>query len=283
MHNISCCKHTFSGCHIVFIYNQKSAFRAFQACGSTDQFSSWSLADGDNGRICRDQFFFLFVSDHFLIFVQNRFTEYRSLFGNAFDFFFKNEFCTVKLGVGYLMGTCCHSLSSCIEGYMLSTVSQCCTCYVHGCVSHTDNGYAFTQIVSPRIGKVVNSIMDISKTFALNAKITRFPCSSADKYRCIAVTEQIFYLKNCADGCIRTDHNAHFCHFLSVAFENGLWQTEFRNAVLHDTANLVFPFKNSYAISLLCQKNSYCHTSRTCTDHCHFFSFFFSCFYFHTI
>ena len=125
--------------------------------------------------------------------------------------------------------------------------------------------------------------MDISKTFALNAKITRLPCSSADKYRCIAVTEQIFYLKNCADGCIRTDHNAHFCHFISVAFQNRFRQTEFRDAVLHDTTNLVFPFKNSYAISLLCKKNSCCHTCRSCTDHCHFLVFFLNRFYFHTV
>ena len=167
--DISCRKHARFRRHSILVYNQKSAFRAFESYCSTDQLSSRSLTDGDDRGVCLYLFLLFLIADNFTVLIKNGSTENRTLLCDILDFFTKNEFCSIKFCIGDLMGACRCPGSSCIQCYMARTVSKCCSCHIHRCISHTDDRNIFTKLIARWICQIVDTELYVSETFSVDA------------------------------------------------------------------------------------------------------------------
>ena len=180
------------------------------------------------------------------------------------------------------MRTCSYPRSSGVHCHLTRSIPERRSCHIHRSISHTDHGNLFTQIVCRCICQIINSEEDISKTFSFDSEIVCFPYAGSDKYACITIPKQIFYFQNRTDRCIRSYLYIQLLQTDLITVKNTFRQPEFRNSILHDPADLIFPFKNRHSISLLCKLDRYRYSCRTGSDYCRFLTFLFNRQDFHT-
>ena len=82
---------------------------------------------------------------------------------------------------------------------------------------------------------------------------------------------------------MRTDADTHRKDLLFQTIQDRFRQTEFRDSVTCDTADLVLLLKDRHLIPMLCQNDRHRQSCRTCPDHCHRFFLFFWNLKFHSI
>ena len=283
VYDISCGEDAFSGGHFVFVYDEETFVGAFQSYCCADQAVSWSLADGDDRGICFHLVFAFLVSDDFIILINDRSLEYRAGFRDALDRFSKDKLCAIQLCIRHFMRVRRYMRSAGIQCHLQCTVSKSCPRNVHCRISHSNNGDFFSQIICCRIFQIVNAEMHIRQTFPRNPQVSCFPHSCSNKHACISVAEKIIDRQNCSDRSMRTDADTHRKDLLFQTIQDRFRQTEFRDSVTCDTADLVLLLKDRHLIPMLCQNDRHRQSCRTCPDHCHRFFLFFWNLKFHSI
>ena len=108
--------------------------------------------------------------------------------------------------------------------------------------------------------------MHIAEGLARNQHTTRTPCTGTDEDGAIAIVEKILEGDVATDGEVRTEEDAHFTHLRVVAVEDAVRQTELRDTVAHDAADLITALEDGDLIALACKQDRDGDAGRTCTD-----------------
>ena len=113
--------------------------------------------------------------------------------------------------------------------------------------------------------------MDISECFALDVEGIRLPDAGADEDCLVTVAKEVIDADCTADVGIRAEFNAFEINVTVLKiFEDSLWQTEFRDTVAEDTADLVLALKDCDIVAVAGEDDCDCQTRRTGTDDCSF-------------
>ena len=141
---------------------------------------------------------------------------------------------------------------------------------IHRGVARADDIQAVTEAVAVRIVKVIDGKMDIAQRFALDMQGIGLPNARADENRPIAVAEQVINADCRADGRIRANLNALEDEMMILEIiQNGLGQTEIRNAIAQNAANLILALENGHLIALARKHNGNRQTRRSGADNRH--------------
>ena len=144
------------------------------------------------------------------------------------------------------------------------------TGHVHGRIAGTDDADPLSRdIIHIRIGQVIDGIGNITEGLARDQQTPGTPCTGTHEDRTIAVLEEVMDADRAADIKVGAEQDAQLPQLLAVAIQNGLRQTELRNAVAHDAAQLVAALEDRHLIASLRQNHRDGNAGRSGTDDTH--------------
>ena len=139
--------------------------------------------------------------------------------------------------------------------------------HIHSGIACADDRDLVAELIDIRIVEVVDRIEDMTESLSGYAQLARLPSAGSYKDTAISVIEQVLYAGGSAQFEIGPEHDAHVAHPAIVAVQNRLGQTEFRNAVSKDSADLLAGLENGHLVSAAGQDDRDRDACRACADH----------------